>query len=418
MKLLRLAVKSALNRKISLLLSIFSIAISIFLLLGVDTIRKQVKETFLNTISQTDLIVGARSGPENLLLYSVFHVGDATNNIDYPTYEYWASHPSVKWAVPVSLGDSHKGFRVMGTNADYFQHYQFKNKQSLRFKKGKPFDDIYDAVLGYDVAKKLGYDLKQQIILTHGTMATKLSEHDDKPFTITGILRKTGTPVDQTVFVSLQGIEAIHVDWQGGMRSALRLSADQARKMSLRPKTITAFMLGLNRKVETFKVQRKINEYKEEPLLAILPGVTLASLWRTLGQFENILLAVSGLVLLTGLIGLLTTLLTTLNERRREIAVLRAIGMRKPQVFFLFALESALIVAAGCVLGMVMLYLAMVGLRPVLESHYGIYLDIRPPDVQQLTVMAIATLLGAVMSLLPGFIAYKRSLQDGLSVKI
>lgn len=418
MKLLQLAIKSALNRKASLALSVLAIGISIFLLLGVDTIRKQVKQTFLNTISQTDLIVGARSGPENLLLYSVFHIGDATNNIPYSTFEHWEAHHSVKWAVPISLGDSHRGFRVMGTSQQYFDHYRFRDGQSLSFTSGVAFDDIYDAVLGSDVARQLGYTTGRQIVLTHGTAINSMALHDDKPFTVTGILEKTGTPVDQTVFVSLQGIEAIHVDWQGGMRSPLRLSAEQARKMSLRPKTITAFMLGLHRKVETFRVQRAINEYKEEPLLAILPGVTLASLWRSLGQFENVLLAISALVLLTGLAGLLTALLTALNERRREIAVLRATGMRKYQVFLLFVFEGACIVTAGCLLGLLLLYGGLYLLRPLLEAHYGMYIGIQWPDAQQLAIMAAAVALGSVMSLLPGLIAYKRSLQDGLSVRI
>lgn len=418
MKLLQLAVKSALNRRASLVLSVFAIAVSIFLLLGVDTIRKQVKQTFLNTISQTDLIVGARSGPESLLLYSVFHIGDATNNIPYSTFEYWQAHRSVKWAVPISLGDSHRGFRVMGTSPAYFQHYRFRDGQSLSFDQGAPFDDIYDAVLGSDVARQLGYETGEKIVLTHGTMPNSMALHDDKPFTVIGVLRKTGTPVDQTVFVSLQGIEAIHVDWQGGMRSPLKLSAEQARKMSLRPKTITAFMLGLHRKVETFRVQRKINEYEKEPLLAILPGVTLASLWRSLGQFENILLAISALVLFTGLLGLLTTLLTTLNERRREVAVLRATGMRRYQVLLLFALEGGCIVAAGCLLGVVLLYAGLYLLRPMLELHYGVYIGIQWPDGQQLAVMAAAIVLGTVMSLLPGWMAHRRSLQDGLSVRI
>lgn len=418
MNLLQLAIKSALNRRASLVLSVFAIGVSVFLLLGVDTIRKQVKQTFLSTISQTDLIVGAPSGPENLLLYSVFHIGDATSNISYSTFEYWAAHRSVKWAVPISLGDSHRGFRVMGTSQPYFQHYRFADGQGLSFRKGAAFDDVYDAVLGSDVARQLGYETGDRMVLTHGTVAGSMTAHDDKPFTVTGILNKTGTPVDQTVFVSLQGIEAIHVDWQGGMRSPLKLSAEQARKMSLRPKTITAFMLGLHRKVETFRVQRSINEYEKEPLLAILPGVTLASLWRSLGQFENILLAVSALVLLTGLMGLLTTLLTALNERRREVAVLRAAGMRRYQVFLLFALEGGCIVAAGCLVGLLLLYAGVYLLRPVLELRYGVYIGIQWPDGQQLAVMAAAIALGTVMSLLPGWMAYKRSLQDGLSVRI
>jgi putative ABC transport system permease protein len=418
MKLLKLAAKSAWNRKISLSLAMFSIAISILLLLGVDKIRKEAKNSFINTISQTDLIVGARSGPVNLLLYSVFHIGNATNNISYASYQEIAAMKRVKWTVPISLGDSHRGFRVMGTSRDYFRYYRYANDRALQFQHGKPFDDVYDAVIGYEVARALNYSLNDNIIISHGIVSSKFAEHDDKPFRIVGILKKTGTPVDRTIQVSLQGIEAIHIDWQSGTRSGLKISAEQARKMGLEPKTITAFMLGLENKIDTFRLQRKINEYRAEPLLAIIPGATLATLWQTIGNFEKVLLVVSALVLMAGLIGLLTTLLTTLNERRREMAVLRAVGAHAYHVMLLFILEATFVVAGGCVLGIALLYLIQSLIQPLVADLYGIHISLSLLDAEQLLVLGAAVLLGILFSLIPGLIAYKRSLQDGLMVKI
>ena len=418
MKLLRISAKSAWNRKVSLLLAMCSIAISILLLLGVDIIRKETKNTFINTISQTDLIVGARSGPVNLLLYSIFHIGDATNNVAYETYQKISALPKIKWSVPISLGDSHRGFRVMGTHSDYFEFYRYANDRVLHFAQGAPFVDVYDAVIGNDVARTLNYPLNHKIILTHGIIATQHAQHDDKPFKIVGILKKTGTPVDRTVFVSLQGIEAIHVDWQSGTRSSLRISAEQARHMGLKPKSITAFMLGLQNKIDTFRLQRKINEYQEEPLLAILPGVTLARLWQSLGQFEQVLMIISVLVLFTGLIGLLTTLLTTLNERRREMAVLRAVGAHAYHVIVLFMLESVFVVVGSSMLGIALLYSSLYVLQPIIAEIYGIYLNITLLDGQQVLILGAALLLSVLLSLIPGWIAYKRSLQDGLMVKM
>lgn len=418
MKLLKIAAKSAWNRKVSLSLAMFSIAISILLLLGVDNIRKQTKNTFINTISQTDLIVGARSGPVNLLLYSIFHIGNANNNVSYATYEKIAAMKQVKWAVPISIGDSHRGFRVMGTNTDYFRYYRYANDHKLDFQQGSAFVDVYDAVVGYDVAQQLNYQLNDEIIVTHGTVETEHAHHDDKPFRIVGILNKTGTPVDRTVVVSLQGIEAIHIDWHSGMRSPLKISAEQTLKMALQPEDITAFMLGLKNKTYTFHLQRKINEYRPEALLAIIPGVTLASLWQTIGKFEQVLMIVSALVLITGLIGLLTTLLTTLNERRREMAVLRAVGAHAYHVIILFMLESVFVVIGGCLLGIALLYGVQYLIQAFLVEAYGIYLSITMLDGQQILILLMAILLSMLLSLIPGFIAYKRSLQDGLMVKI
>lgn len=418
MKLLQLAIKSAWNRKVSLMLAVFSIAISLMLLLGVDKIRKETRNGFINTISQTDLIVGARGGPTHLLLYSVFHIGNATNNVSYKTYQAIAAGDQVEWAVPISLGDSHQGYRVMGTTADYYRHYQYGNQRALVFAAGKPFEAVYDAVLGAEVAAALGYQLGDKLVLSHGTVSTKFSAHDDKPFTVSGILKRTGTPLDRTIQVSLQGIEAIHIDWQSGARSGLRLSADQAIKMNLEPKTITALMLGLHNRIHTFRLQRAINEYADEPLLAIVPGATLATLWQSIGSFEKILLGITGLVLITGLIGMMTTLLSTVNERRREMAILRAIGVHAYQVVLLFTLEAVLIVLAACVLGVMGLYLAQWLLQPLISAKFGIDLSLSAPDSQQWLILAATVILGALFSLLPGLLSYQRALQDGLLVKL
>lgn len=415
--LLQLALRSAWHRKTQLLLAILSIAISITLLLAVDTLRKETKHNFMQTVSGTDLIVGARSGPVNLLLYSVFHIGNATNNIRYSSFETLANNPKVKWAIPISLGDSHRGFRVIGTNQTFFQHYQFGDEHALQFQQGQAFDDLYDVVIGANVARQLHYQLNDKLVLSHGVSGGHLPQHDDKPFRVVGILDATGTPIDNSLQVSLEAIEAIHVDWKSGTRSPLKISAKITRKLALKPNTITAMMIGLQNPLYTFKVQREINQFNGEPLLAILPGSTLAELWRALSLFEQVLLAIAGLVLLAGLIGMLITLLSTLNERRHEMAVLRAIGIHNRDILKLFLFESLLMMGAGILLGVALLYGLLYGLAPLLEQHYGVFIRIPWLDAQQLTFLAIALGLAAIMSVLPGWLAYRNSLADGLTVK-
>lgn len=418
MNLLRITLKSARFRKVSLLLTVLSIAISVVLLLGVDKTRKEAKSSFLNTISETDLIVGARSGPTNLLLYSVFHIGNATNNISWETYESIAAKDEIAWTVPISLGDSHRGFRVMGTTPDYFEYYRYRDKQPLTFDSGERFDDTYEAVVGSDVARDLSYKVGDEIIISHGLVSADFANHEDKPFKVVGILKKTGTPVDRTTIVSLAGLEAIHIDWQSGARSGVKLDAEQALQFDLTPKSITAFMVGLENKALTFRVQRDINEFENEPMSAIIPGATLAEFWRTISAVEQILLIISGFVLLTGLLGMLTTILSTLNERRREIAVLRSIGARAIHVMVLIMLETLLVVIAGCITGVAMLYGLLALGRPIIARRFGVDLGLSWLDpTQQLIIIAV--ILGAVLvGLIPGFIAYRRSIQDGISLKV
>ena len=412
-----IACKSAWARRYSLILAVCSIAISLTLLLSVDIVRKQAKSSFLNTISQTDLIVGARSGPINLLLYSVFRIGNATNNISYESFERISSDSRVKWTIPLSLGDSHKGFRVVGTNQNYFNYFRYANKRGLSFDSGETFSDLYDTVIGKEVAKKLGYKIGDQIILSHGTISTDFNAHDDKPFRVTGILAATGTPVDQSVHVSLEALEAIHLDWRDGARSALKIDAEQARKFGLTPKTITAFLVGLERRTQTFVVQRSINNDRNEPLLAIVPGSTLTDLWRTLGHFETILLSVSVLVLLSGLVSMLIMLLSTLNERRREMAILRAIGAHAYHVTALFIIETLLIISIGTLAAISLLYSLLFILKPLLLDLYGFAIIIDWLDLEQVYIILFIFLGGVLFSLIPGLIAYRYSLQDGLTLR-
>ena len=291
MHLLRLALASLNNRRFTALLTVLAIALSVCLLLAVERVRTEARSSFASTISGTDLIVGARSGSVNLLLYSVFRIGNATNNIRWSSFEWLASHPKVKWAIPISLGDSHRGYRVMGTDMSYFQHYRFGRGQSLQLAQGKPFADMFDVVLGAEVAAALHYTIGQELVLAHGVSEVSLTRHDDKPFKVSGILARTGTPVDRTLHISLPGMQALHVDWQNGIpaRGAGRVSAESARSMDLQPTAITAVLLGLNSKIATFALQRQINEYSGEPLQAILPGVALQELWSLMGTAEKAL---------------------------------------------------------------------------------------------------------------------------------
>ena len=417
--LIKLARLSLWNRRGTVLLTLLSLTISLVLLLGIDHIRKEARSSFTNTVSGTDLIVGARSGQLNLLLYSVFRIGNATANVSWATYERISRHPQIAWTIPLSLGDSHRGYRVLGTNQGYFEHFRYASSQQLQFAEGVPFAGVYDAVLGAEVAKRLGYVLGQEIVLAHGIGAVSFSEHKDKPFTVVGILAPTGTPVDQTVHVSLEGIEAIHIDWQqGAPMPGRQVSAEQALEMDLTPKAITAFMVGLNSRMATFVVQRQINEFRGEPLTAILPGVALAELWQMLSMVENMLLLITLLVLVAALVGMMTTLLASMRERQREMAILRAVGASPWYLFWLIKLEVLLLTSVSMLSSAVLLLAALWGVQDYLAANYGLFISLSPFSLQSLYwaggILAAAALLACV----PALVAYRRALTDGLSIRL
>ncbi|AMO55188.1 peptide ABC transporter permease [Endozoicomonas montiporae] len=420
MSIASLALKSLRNRKTTAVLTIFSIAVSVALLLGVERVRVEAKNSFTSTISGTDLIVGARSSSINLLLYSVFHIGNATNNITWQTYEELSSNPAVAWTVPIALGDSHQGYRVVGTTQGMFDHYRYANDQSLSFKSGAAFDDLYDAVIGSEVALALGYSVGQPITLSHGVEATSLQEHDDKPFVISGILEPTGTPMDRVIMISLEGIEALHIDWVSGAPPipGFTISADRTRQMDLQPTSITAYFVGLKSRVAAFRYQRMINDYRQEALSAILPGVALQELWRLVGSAEKALLAVSVMVVLAGLIGMLTTILTSLNERRREMAILRSVGARPGHIFALMVSESLIYAIAGTALGFALQYGLLFAVQPSLQKYFGFYLAITAPGAVEWLIASIVIGSATILGIIPAWRAYRNSLADGLTVRL
>ena len=417
--LARLALLSVLNRRVSAGLTVLAIALSVAMLLGVEKVRRDARGAFANTISGTDLIVGARSGGIQLLLYSVFRIGNATNNISWESYRDIADLPRVKWTVPLLLGDSHRGFRVMGTTHAYFDHYRYARTESLAFAAGGPFEDIYDAVLGAEVAERLGYRLGDELVVSHGAGEVSFADHDDKPFRVAGILAPSGTPVDRTVHISIEGFTAMHIDWVAGVRvPGSAVTADEARAMDLTPKAITAFLLGLDTKIAIFDVQRRINEYREEPLLAVIPGVALQELWDLMRVAENVLRVVSSMVVVTGLLGMLSVLLSNLEARRREMAVLRSVGARPLHVFALFMSEAAVLALLGVAAGIALVYAALLIGRPIVASEFGLHLAVAAPATGDWLIVAAVVLAAFLAGTIPAFRAYRLSLADGLTMRI
>jgi putative ABC transport system permease protein len=413
---IRLAWRSLLSRKGSVVLTFLAISVSIFVLLGIEHIRQQAKLSFSNTVSGVDLIVGARTGDINLLLYSVFRLGNATNNISWTSYQDIAAKQNVAWTIPLSFGDSHKGYRVMGTTADYFKHFRYGQKRALSFTQGNAFDSVFDVVLGADVARKLNYHLGDQLVLAHGMASTSFSQHNDKPFHVVGILKPTGTPVDQTVHVSLRGIEAIHIDWQNGVKIPGRaIAPDDVEHYDLTPKNITAFMVGLKSKMATFRIQREINNYQREPMLAILPGVTLTQLWQMMAIMENILMLVSALVLLASLLGLSAMLLTSIRERQREIAIMRSLGASPFFLFLLIQTEALLITLASSLFALSMLFACLLFLRGFLSDNFSLSVSAYIFDKNILYLLLTIVVSAMLTSLIPAISAYSTALQKRLN---
>ena len=406
--LVSLAWRSLRNRPVTSILTVAAVALSITLLLGVEQARRGMRESFTGTIKGTDLVVGARGGTLQLLLGAVFGIGSPTGNVPYDVYETWATHPAIKWTVPLAIGDSHRGFRVIGTTPGLFEHWRYRSSGTLAFAQGNVIATASDVVLGSDVAQRLGYTLGTKVTVGHGLNAVAgLGDHESHPFTVVGILKQTFTPLDRALFVTLDGIEAMHGD-DGAAPSVFE---DQ-------PKALSAFLVGTKTRFETLRLQREINQFKAEPLTAVIPGVTLAELWRTLGAVEGGLRLVGALTIVVGLIGMLVALYSSLEARRREMAVLRAVGARPGMIVSLLVLESGLLTFLGCALGVGLTMGGFALAQGAIESKTGVHIAVQAPGTLEWIYIGVVLTAGILVGLVPAWRAYRSSLADGLSPRL
>ena len=455
-------------------LTIASVTLSIFVLLSVEHIRQEARNGFASTVSGVDLIVGARTGEINLLLLSIFRVGNATANVSWGAVEEISEQKSISWVVPISLGDSHRTFRVVGTTAEFFSRYKYAQKKPLSFSQGGEFDALQDVVLGARAAVKLSYVLGDSLVLSHGVADTSFLHHEDLPFSVSGILERTGTPVDNAIFVSLNAIEAMHSEdresenrqrlhegheshaaheesevhegheghesdpmhkgeeshWaheEGGaheVHDAQEGDSDHPNHKGEESDnyhdhraigSVTAILVGLDSPISTLVVQRWINEYSEEALLGILPGVALTQLWALLGNIEAVLLGISILVFVSSLLGLNAMLLASMRERRREIEILRSIGAPSLFIWGLLIIESLLIITIGVVLAIFGLLLAISLANDVLANELGISLSAQILNTSNLSAIGLIYLTALAMTLVPAWRAYSVSRSAGSS---
>lgn len=411
-----MARKSLRHRFFTTLLCIFSVSLSVALYLGVERVKEGSRDGFTGTISGVDLIVGAKGSPLQLLLYSVFNIGSAVNNITYDSYQNIANSPAVAWTIPISLGDTYRGFRVVGTDENFFEHWRFRGDERPTLENGQKLEGIFDVVLGSEVAKKFNHSVGQRIVLSHGTGSISAYAHDQTPFKIVGVLKATGTPLDRSVYINLYGMEAMHIGWESGAPSGEQIDPATITKDQLKIGQITSFLVRASSRIMTLRLRRDIDMNRQESLMAVIPGLALSELWQTLSYVEQTLKLVALAVLLVGLLGVIISLYSSLQERRREMAILRSLGASAGQIFSWPLLEGALIVASGILLGFAWLYFGIILLRPWLQSEFSVYLPLIAPTKTEIISCLVIFFCGALAGIIPAFRAYRHSLQDGLSV--
>ncbi|MEP6763924.1 MAG: ABC transporter permease [Gemmatimonadaceae bacterium] len=477
--ILRLAAKSLRSRVLTTWLTVTSIALSVTLLVGIEHLRAGVRESFTGTIRGTDLIVGARGGSLQVLLSSVFGIGSPAGSVSVKTFNRWKAHPAVKWAVPYTLGDSHRGFRVVGTTAEFYDRYRFRKDGRVTFVQGKAAVGDDEVVIGSEVAEKLHYELGAPVVVTHGLQDIGTSNHEAHPFHVIGILGRTFTPIDRSVYLTLEGIEAMHVDEPGRIKPAIEATntgaatekiglkvmgktqlkseatpppmpgatlpapattkktvvssdaagsrggagntkrgAEQATAASIGlhdDDQITAFFVGTKNRFEALQLQREMNTDFTEPLTAVIPGVALGELFNSIGSAEVGLRVVALFAVAIGLTGMLVALYSSLDARRREMAILRSVGAGPGTIVALLVIESGLLALLGCIIGVVLVYVGLLLGQGPIEQRFGLHIPIGALQGPEFQYLALILFAGIAVGFVPAFKAYRTSLADGLS---
>ena len=398
--LLRLATASLLARRRTTGLMLLALTLSCTLLFGVEKLRSELRTSAYAAVGAVDLIVGARSAPEQLLLTTVFHYGALSTPLPRSMEARLAAHPAVRFALPLSLGDSVSGLPVVGTVPAYFAQLGPAPEVPLAFEAGRPFEGDEEVVLGAEAARRLGKDLGDTLTVSHGLGAQSFLEHGDHPLQVAGILAPTGTPLDQRVLVSLEALHAAHEGVASGAPEE---------------ENISALLLGLAPRAAALGLAAQLNRSEDPPLTAALPALTLAGLLRWLGAGEAILQVLSIFVMVVALAGMLAMMLASLEQRRREMAVLRALGAGFPTLLFLLLAEALLLTGTALVLGLGLVHASLALAAPALQSATGLALQDLSPIAGEGLLALGALALAALAGLLPAWLAARRALMDGLS---
>lgn len=426
---LALAWQSAWSRRYALSLVTMSVAVSVLILLSVQQLREDARRSFSNALSGVDLIVGPRGSATELMLYSVFQIGRPSRNMGFAGFEQIQKMPQVRWAVPIQLGDTYKGHPVLGTTPTLFTEFKSQG-QGLQWAHGRVFGDpsshpeaVTEAVLGAEVARRFGHHLGDELVMTHGSgNGPEDTDHDDQPLKVVGILQATGAPIDRAVLVNLEGFESMHQGWGLGISpkalkaaNALPLHAhDPVDAKELQPVSLSAVWVGLHNRAEVFSVRRQIENFNRDPLMAVLPGVALDELWQVVKVVENSLVLVGLLVAVSAMLSVAAVLLVAMAGRRKELAILRAMGASPTALLAYVLLESLLVCLVGIALGEIWSQGLMWFAQDLLRVQFGVLVQTGLPSAQAAWSLLALAAVALLASVVPAWRAYRLSLMDGL----
>ncbi len=440
MTTLSIVTKNLRKRLLATVLTTLSIALGAGLILSILTIQSETEKSFNQTSVGYDLILAAKGSQLQSTLNTLYHVETSTGIVPYALYEATLRDPRVEYAFPFYVGDSFRQYRVIGTSTDYLEQAAPRRGMAYTFRDGRNFEAVHEAVLGGLVADQTGMKVGDTFFFTHGvTMADGAAEeyvHEDHPVTIVGILDYTGTANDRVIFSAVQTTHSVHAPFQGTPEDHDHEhdhAHDDDLEVAAKPENLDAVLVKFKSPASALQVAGMINypvpanpvianNLRRDPLfpyregiMAVSPAVQINALMNIIGNVDWVLRAIAVLVVIVALFGILVAIYNTMEERKRDIAIMRSLGASRGTILRIILLEAAFICFMGSFIGLLLGWAASAAVAPYLITSAGIFIEPFTFSLNHALVLMILIGLGIIAGTIPALKAYRTDVASHLT---
>ena len=406
--------KSLTHHKLSTVVTVISVALAAGLVMSVFCIRNQTYDAFTGGPVGFDAVLGARGSQLQLVLNAVFHLETSPGNIPWEVYQAVKRNPNVVLAIPYAVGDNYRGWRIVGTDNQLFTDFEYrKGKKSKVSPGGRLFDPLKkEAVVGSYVADKTGLKVGSKFHPFHGLVFDESMRHADE-YTVVGVLEPTNSPSDRVVWIPIEEFYRMSGHVLRGAGEVYTPVAGQ--EIPDKDKEVSAVMLKLKNPQAGFLLDQTINKQGKVATLAWPIGKVMADLFGKIGWVNDILTLVAYLVVIVAAGSILASIYNTMNERKREFAILRALGARRYTVFTAIVAESASIALMGTLFGYLVYGAILIGAAVIVREQTGVALDVFQFNRVLIITPLVMVLLGAGAGIIPAVKAYSTDVATNLA---
>lgn len=389
--------RSLRQHALSTLVTATSIALACGLLMAVWMVKTQSQKAFAESTTAFDAVLGARGSKLQLVLNAIFHLEASPGNLAPADFDGIRRHPAVKTAIPIAVGDNYEGWRIVGTVPEMFAVEYASGKRYALQPGGRQFDPTKrEAVLGSLASQRLKLKLGDAFRPYHGLNFDPTAQHEEV-YTVTGVLEPSNTPADRVIWIPLQGVQTM-----GGHDP--RMAAD-----------VSAVLLQFRAPTAGMMLDVMYNKQGNRLTLAYPVGAVVADLFNKIGWMDRVLALVAYLVAVVAAGSVLASIYASMSARRRDIAILRALGARRRTVFGAIVAEAAAIGALGAIAGFAVYAGLFLLVAEIIRAQTGVVLELMTVHpVLWIAPLGMAV-LGACGGVVPALKAYRTPVAENLT---